>query len=292
MLHNAYFRSTYIMTMSYLKRLCFIIFTSLFALNQATAEIPENTNQWNYVEQAKWPAKFCFEGKNQSPINIVTENTTLAKGKTLHLNGQFNKKVKAKLLNKDYTVVVHLDDASKPAEISGGGLSGRYAFIRFGFQWPSQHTIDNKRFPLEITMVFYAEKYGNAHSALYKKDGFAVISAFFEISEQPNPVFDPIIAKVQNISSKMNGAPVALDDDIVLKDFLPKNYETCFSYFGSSTMPRCEEMVTLCVVNGTSAISLSQYFALTKIKDSKNNPVLYNNRNIQPLNGRQVFRNQ
>ena len=56
----------------------------------------------------------------------------------------------------------------------------------------------------------------------------------------------------------MNGAPVALDDDIVLKDFLPKNYETCFSYFGSSTMPRCEEIVTLCVVNGTSTISLSQ----------------------------------
>ena len=61
---------------------------------------------------AKWPAKFCFEGKNQSPINIVTENTTLAKGKTLHLNGQFNKKVKAKLLNKDYTGLTESNPAT------------------------------------------------------------------------------------------------------------------------------------------------------------------------------------
>ena len=38
-----------------------------------------------------------------------------------------------------------------------------------------------KRFPLEINVVLYALKYGDARTAFNKKDGFVVLSAFFEV---------------------------------------------------------------------------------------------------------------
>ena len=105
----------------------------------------------------------------------------------------------------------------------------------------------------------------------------------------------------------MNGEPVPLQDRVVLRDFLP-NDGVYFKYFGSSTMPNCEEMVTFFVFQNPSKISPSQasttckylknkielfyfqYFALVNIKDDMNHTVLFNNRNIQDLNGRKIFR--
>ncbi|XP_063902050.1 receptor-type tyrosine-protein phosphatase gamma-like [Zophobas morio] len=262
---------------------CILFFVCIFVANKAVAD-------WNYLEQRKWPAKDCLDGRKQSPINIHIKNATLAKTAPLQFNNKISEKLKANIRNEDYTVAVYLEDMSTKAVISKGGLNGSFAFLRFDFRWPSQHRINNKRFPLEITLVFYATKYGKPENAIPHKDGFVALCAFFEISEKSNPIFDNLIRSIPEISHKMNEGPVPLQEEIVISDFIPKKYIRYFRYFGSYMRPKCDEIVTYVIFQGPSYISLSQYYALIDINDKAGQLVRFNNRNIQYQNGRKVLK--
>ena len=49
-----------------------------------------------------WPAQHCLNGKRQSPINIIVENTTLAKNEPLQFDEKFGEKLKANIRSEDY----------------------------------------------------------------------------------------------------------------------------------------------------------------------------------------------
>ncbi|KAJ3646573.1 hypothetical protein Zmor_024157 [Zophobas morio] len=237
-----------------------------------------------------WPAQHCLNGKRQSPINIIVENTTLAKNEPLQFDEKFGEKLKANIRSEDYIVEVYLDDLSTKAEILEGGLNGSYSFLRLEFHWLSQHTIDNRSFPLEVTSVFYASKYGDPVSAIPHEDGFVALSTFYNITDQSNPIFDNLLRSIPEIRHKMNNDPVPLKEEIILSDFMSKNDERYFTYPGSYTRPVCDEIVTCLVFEGPFYLSFDQYYTLTGIKDDEDNPIFYNNRDIQNQNGRTVYR--
>ena len=65
--------------------------------------------------------------------------------------------------------------------IFGGPLRSSHTLKNFHLHWPGEHTLNGKRFPAELHLVFFNEKYGTFDEAARESDGLAVLGFFFEI---------------------------------------------------------------------------------------------------------------
>jgi len=73
--------------------------------------------------------------------------------------------------------------------ITGGLMKDRYDAIGFHFHWGdfgmkgSEHTIDGKRYPLEMHIVHLNERYASLEEAVQYPDGLAVLGVMFKKAE-------------------------------------------------------------------------------------------------------------
>jgi len=73
--------------------------------------------------------------------------------------------------------------------LCGGALTDCYRFAQFHFHWDetnvdgSEHTINGGRFPMELHIVHYKDKYSSLAGALksQEKDAVAVMAVFFKV---------------------------------------------------------------------------------------------------------------
>jgi len=203
---------------------------------------PEHWGEFNAI---------CKEGREQSPINIETEETIQ--------------------LDKSYTVEIH-DDHNSVCKITDNGhaivvtpvdggyikLHGKeYKLIQFHFHGMSEHTIDGRRYNAVIHFVHQA------------KDGMvAVIAVMLEVGEK-NEGLQKILDNTGK-SIKINP-----------KELMPEDVNHYYHYKGSFTTPPCTEQVQWYILKDTASISKKQLRKLRKYyKD--------NERPIQPLNHRKV----
>ncbi len=210
---------------------------------------------WDYEKHGPehWGefSKLCKEGKEQSPINIETENTVQ--------------------LDESYTIEIHDDHDSvsnivdnghaiKVTPVDGGyiRLHGKeYKLNQFHFHGMSEHTIDGRRYNAVAHFVHLA------------KDGMvAVVAVMFEVGEK-NKALEYIL---ENTGKSMHVNP---------KDLMPADVKHYYHYKGSFTTPPCTEQVQWYVIKDTASISKEQLQKLRKYyKD--------NERPIQPINSRKV----
>ncbi|XP_034427207.1 carbonic anhydrase 4-like [Hippoglossus hippoglossus] len=137
----------------------------------------------------KWATiapKYCG-GSRQSPINI---NTTAAKedvNLTEFTFTDFSSTTAQKTLeNTGKTVKVTF---ASGVQISGGGLSEAYDSLQFHLHWGngpsipgSEHTVDGKRYPMEMHFVNLKSSYnGNLSQALGDSTGLAALGFFIEV---------------------------------------------------------------------------------------------------------------
>ncbi|KAI0218417.1 Carbonic anhydrase 7 [Lamellibrachia satsuma] len=86
--------------------------------------------------------------------------------------------------NNGHTVQVSVAEASW--WLTGGSLTGTYRLRQFHFHWGSdsnvgsEHTINPRRFPLEMHMVHVSAKYQSCSEALQEKRSIVVIAVLFE----------------------------------------------------------------------------------------------------------------
>lgn len=205
------------------------------------------------------------------------------------------------LVNNGHTAVIKV--TSGELFVEGGGLPGRFRTAQFHFHWGrsdsggSEHTLNGRRYPLELHIVNYNEKYGDLSNAASKeRDGLAVLGFWFEVSTKDNNALLPLIEQLSHV--KTQGSSVVLSGVNlgqllpIHDDYIESHY---FRYSGSLTTPPCFQSVIWTVFHHPVPISeqqLQMFRALHEDQQPDSEHYLINNfRPVQPLNGRVISRN-
>jgi carbonic anhydrase len=240
-----------------------LVFCSICGLNAAMAQ-EHSGHEWGY-RGSEGPAHWgelasefaaCKTGHRQSPVNIDG-----AQSADLPII-QFEYKPSAlHIINNGHTIEINY----APGSFIRIG-DKRYELKQFHFHHPSEETIKNKRFPMEVHLV-HSDADGN----------LAVVSVLLEEGSA-----NPLVEALWGIAPKSAG-PEKMDDNLQINaaDLLPAN-RSYFTFAGSLTTPPCTEGVSWFVFETPVTISKRQVAKFAAIYP-------YDERPTQPLNGRTVF---
>lgn len=84
--------------------------------------------------------------------------------------------------NNKHSVEVRFKQLTGLPSVKGGSLPSEFILDHMHFHWESEHTIDGKRYPLELHLVHYDARHGNISEAKKMKDGLAVLGVLFNVS--------------------------------------------------------------------------------------------------------------
>lgn len=264
--------------------------------------------KWTYQNKGGDWECLCREGKEQSPIDLpefknAVQSPTKPKFSYDPLNESVSKKMKIKNDGRSLHIPSNTDDI---INTRGFGkvvtMDGTVYFATdIVFHTPSEHTINGKRYPMEIQIH---------HDARSKGDFGKKVVLSFLFKGQPgiyNKFVDDIeFYNLPNPHDKFR----YLHNRLFVPDILINTGETSssnlkafnfYTYQGSMTTPPCTENVIHYVAADPIPASIT---ALDMFKEALRNPdyqdedgnilmsaenYLENYRNTQPLNGRTVF---
>ncbi|KRT84784.1 hypothetical protein AMK59_2174 [Oryctes borbonicus] len=149
-----------------------LLFVSLITVSIEAAE-------WNYHNVSEWGG-ICEDGTQQSPINLIADDTVVEKIFKAFQFTNYDIPYPAKVKNNGHTVTITLNSTAMPT-ISEGGLIGNYVLDHLHFHWQSEHTVDGKRYPLEMHLVHYSSQYNSTTQAAAYPNGLAVLGVLFEV---------------------------------------------------------------------------------------------------------------
>lgn len=212
---------------------------------------------WDYSEHgpSHWGefGETCAQGQAQSPINILTNQTSSLDGSNgLVLNE--NVKTKATIIDNGHAVQANIEN--------GGTLNieGKaYKLLQFHFHGKSEEQIDGKQMDLVAHMV-----HKNSEGQL------AVVAVLFNEGKDANPMIQKVLDNVGKASVEINP-----------ENLLPQHKDRYFHFMGSLTTPPCSENVKWYVMKEVQSAKKAQIEAMRKYYANNYRPV-------QPLNGRRV----
>ncbi|XP_050740237.1 carbonic anhydrase 2-like [Eriocheir sinensis] len=223
-------------------------------------------------------------GSKQSPVALDTRQALLNTSRApFEFTGYNSLPPFMEVTNTGHAVEIN---STIQASVSGGNLPGKYIFSQVHFHFGSEHTVNGNRFPAEVHLVHYLERYGNFSEALKHDNGVAVLSVMLELSSEDNPLLDPIVNALTKITKPGESASIT---PFPLSCILPKNTDRFFRYDGSLTTPECNEVVVWTVFLETVPISTAQLEEFRKLMGAHGEPLADNFRPTQELNGRQVY---
>jgi len=236
-----------------------------------------------YDAQGDWPG-VCNTGMRQSPVNIVTANVvsngTLSE---LNFNDGWNTPTSGQFKNLGTTV--QFNPSSTTAAFSVDFL-GYYDLQQFHLHWGatdgtgSEHLINGEQSEVEIHFVHF--KRGETDSS--RSDYAAVVGVLADVVDMPiTGVWAQLMVPAiqSNTSSPLNVT------GLVFNNLLPSN-RSYYYYPGSLTTPNCNEIVMWFVQRERITVPLAFVEELRMVQQSNGQPLTFNYRNAQPLNGRTV----
>ena len=125
----------------------------------------------------------------------------------------------------------------------GGGIrlaDDAYQLVEAHFHYPSEHTIDGRRYAMETHLVHR------------RGAEIAVVGILYRIGE-PNPAIEAVI----EVRARTRGEPDAPTSAFPASDFLPAN-RGCYGYMGSLTTPPYTEGVRWRVMSEVLTVSAEQ----------------------------------
>lgn len=240
------------------------------------------------------------EGTHQSPINInIEEANTVELGEiTFHNYGQLGEHVE--LINNGHTIeFIPKEDSPY---ISSNMLFAEYYFLhQFHFHWGkkglrgSEHTIDGKKFSLELHAV-----HKNSDSSK-----ILVIAYLFEEVPDNDIHHDVSQFNLGDFLGYFNATMVHSEGNMEIREHVSQditknifdydeinddtgNLRAFCTYEGSLTTPPCSENVTWILDMHFREISKTAMNFFHSQVDRFENPLDNNFRNLQKLNGRHV----
>jgi carbonic anhydrase len=197
------------------------------------------------------------DGKRQSPVDI--RNTLSRALPRIEFNYRPSR---IHLVYNGHTIQENEDPGSF------GLANDKFELQQFHFHAPSEHTVDGKHFPMEMHLV---------HKA---KDGTSGVVAVFIKEGEHNRAFDPVWDILPDANRPKQNAEIKIDASSLLPEVT-----SYYSYDGSFTTPPCTEQVKWVVLAHPVSLSKQQIMRFREV-------IHGNNRPVQPLNGRHVFRAQ
>ncbi|KAL7377178.1 hypothetical protein ABVT39_023243 [Epinephelus coioides] len=151
--------------------------------------------------------------------------------------------------------------------VSGGGLPDVYHTIQLHFHWGglatngSEHTVDRRRYPMEMHIVNMKSIHPNLTAALEDPTGLAVLGFFIDVVYADNVHFGLISQKLSSVAYKGQTTKVK---PFPLMNLLPKhNMSQYYRYYGSLTTPPCSQVVVWTLYEVPIYISWSQLAQFT-----------------------------
>lgn len=227
-----------------------------FSYAKETGNGPEN---WGRIDP-RWHV--CEDGKLQSPIDLLDDKRVLVSPKLGKLKRSY-KPAPAVLKNRGHDVsVVWKGDAGKIV-INGTA----YKLLQCHWHTPSEHTLNDTRYKLEVHLV---------HNS--SRGQLAVIAILYKLGRP-----DPFLAKLLHHTTNMHGD---VDLGVVNPGEIKFGSRKYYRYIGSLTIPPCTEGVIWTIVMKVRTVSREQ---IRRIRDTVHDGFKENARPIQRPHGRPVY---
>lgn len=227
----------------------------------------------------------CDSGKRQSPIALNSNTAFKGYFDDFDFDNYDDEFKNAVLINTGHSIQINSPDKKK-FRVKGGGLNGKYIFEQMHWHWWSEHTINGRRYPLEVHLVHRNEDYADIQEALKHRGGVAVLGVLFHVSDRPNKHLSKIL---DNMAAIGNQPGQSVDfRGVKPEHFLPDDVEQYFRYEGSLTTPGCDEGVIWTVFEDTIPVEMAQVEKFAQMKDSHGYNLKYNYRSNQPEFNRAV----
>ncbi|MDR6224406.1 carbonic anhydrase [Desmospora profundinema] len=230
----------------------------------------EEKPHWSYGEETgpeHWgelsPAfSLCNEGKKQSPIDITQYQT-----KDL-TPVDFNYKPSAwEVVNNGHTIQANVSSSDNTITVD----NHTYLLNQFHFHTPSEHTINDEAYAMELHLVHQDEN-----------ENIAVVGLLIQSGKENTQ----LASLWENMPQNENEPEVALDGKWNVDTLLPKDIRT-YRYSGSLTTPPCSEGVQWLLIKQPIELSEEQIQAFQRIFPMNSRPVqpLYNRDIIEEVQG-------
>ncbi|XP_066152640.1 putative carbonic anhydrase 3 isoform X1 [Euwallacea fornicatus] len=243
-----------------------------------------SAGHWKYDDEEHW-SPLCNTGHSQSPIALSKSAASIKEFHPFSLHG-YGQTATASLKNNGHSAEVRLQDISPP-KVHGGGLPGTYILDHLHFHWQSEHTMSNYRFPLELHLVHFEQKYRNLSEAIKHKNEVAVLGVLFDLSPDDDEDSQPLLDIIDNLKDTV-GEPRQLHG-FNAKSFIPRDKAGFYRYYGSLTTPGCNEGVIWTIFTSTLPISVRQVKIFEAIQTEEKVPLTKNYRSLQPLYNRTLY---
>lgn len=257
-----------------MKKRIFLLGTRLFAsmvfaiglqgiaFAEQTSATKQPVNETEKVAK-KSAIALCNIGKNQSPVNIDSK-------KSVYITNRLRMAVKFNYGQLIPKTITRSDSGLRITVGEGATLEvddKTFSLKHLDFHMPSENTVNNKHFPMEIE--FYHEA----------KDQPPAIVSMMVIPGKPDRTLRKIMGQFPSEAGK--SAPLAANTLKTLE--MKKKLANYYRYSGSLTSTHCTEGVRWIILKQPLSLSDEQQKAFKKLigKD--------NNRPVQPLNARQVI---
>ncbi|XP_043478899.1 carbonic anhydrase 6-like [Leptopilina heterotoma] len=243
---------------------------------------------YNFPNEWANDGNIC-NGRGQSPIDINITNIVRNRvDNKIKLSNYWEVPSEMTLTNNGHSVQV---SAKWPngliPSISGGLRKNQYVFDSLHFHWSqadnsgTEHSINGKRFALEMHLVHYSKNYGSVSNAQKYSDGITVIGLIFQIDDVAEWTLSTIVNQLKHVTKK--GQTVKINP-FPLTMFNLDREDLFITYEGSLTTPPCSQAVTWLLPMNFRYLTNNQIKAFRNIELDFGNKA--NVRPLQPLNQR------
>lgn len=248
----------------------------------------DGSTDWTYSGDhgpEKWSG-ICQTGKEQSPIDVVTENAIKKDLGDLKFV-EYECQCSGTVINNGHTIQVKLQ-SQLPLQLKSEYLASNYTLEQLHFHWDAEHTVDGHRYPLEMHLVHYDERFDDVAAASQERNGVAVVATFFEVNSEDNQALNPILKGIEQVSAWVGSSSTSLRDKLRPRTLLPEGQASYYTYEGSLTTPKCQEAVVWFVMTKPVAISENQLRIFHNVSSAEGT-LKFNYRPIQDLGDREVY---
>ncbi|ESW22171.1 hypothetical protein PHAVU_005G133000 [Phaseolus vulgaris] len=248
---------------------CSLLFLSLSVMSREV----DDESEFSYEEESEngpshwgdihpeW--RLCNNGSMQSPIDLLNERVEIVSqlGR-LQMNYQPSN---ASIRNRGHDIMLEWVAGAGHLQIN----ETKYVLNQCHWHSPSEHTIDGKRFDLELHIVHETPS-GQT----------TVIGILYKIGRTPDSFLSSLTSHIKVISNSTEAERmVGVVDPRQIKIF----YKQYYRYMGSLTIPPCTENVSWTIVREIRSVSKEQVRLLRAAVDDESET---NARPLQLINNR------
>ncbi|XP_008802055.2 alpha carbonic anhydrase 7-like [Phoenix dactylifera] len=218
--------------------------------------------RWGELHE-EWSA--CGKGKLQSPIDLSDERVQV-----LHQSGPLRSSyhpADAVMKNRGHDIEIKWENQTGGVWINGT----KYVLKQLHWHSPSEHTINGRRYSLELHMV---------HQSADEK--IAVVGILYKIGRP-----DPFLAKMEDYIKKMEDMEESEEEKLGLVDprDVKKGSRKYYRYMGSLTTPPCTEGVVWTIIRKVRTVAKQQ---VNLLREAVHDHAEKNARPLQLINDRSL----